>query len=162
VSRVREFLFVPRVPLWRYCLLAFPAALIPSLVSVSVAFGIFSILGANLAAIAAPDRSATAGEVFGAVVFAPIVETLLLAALLRALSALITQTLLIALASAVVWGCLHALFGFLWFFGTAWSFFIFSCGYIAWRRISFRHAFIAAAVPHALINSTALLSLLLL
>jgi hypothetical protein len=45
----------------------------------------------------------------------------------------------------------------MWFFGTAWSFYVFSRGYLAWQPVSYKHALGAAAVPHALVNSSALL-----
>ena len=44
-----------------------------------------------------------------------------------------------------------------WFFGTVWSFYVFSLGYLAWRPVSYKHALGAAAVPHALVNASALL-----
>jgi len=153
------FLLSPPRPLWRYCLLAFPVALLPSAILSALAQAAVGWLGIDASTLSAPDREATLGEVFGALVFAPIVETLILGFVLRALSAASSRTFLIAAASGIAWGCLHALFGFLWFFGPAWSFFVFSCGYLAWRKHSFRQAFIAAAVPHALINATVMLTI---
>jgi hypothetical protein len=38
-----------------------------------------------------------------------------------------------------------------------WSFHVFSPGYLAWRPVSYKHALGAAAVPHAPVNSSALL-----
>lgn len=96
---------------------------------------------------------------FGAVVFAPVFETFMLAGLLGVLLSTSLRPTACAAISAVLWGGFHGLFGALWFFGTAWSFFVFSCGYISWRRASFRHGFLAAAVPHALVNSIAILLL---
>ena len=61
---------------------------------------------------------------------------------------------IVAGISAICWGLLHGLKAPLWFFGTAFSFFVFSCAYLWWRQVSFRHAFAAAALPHALINAT--------
>jgi hypothetical protein len=49
---------------------------------------------------------------------------------------------------------LHALLDPLWFFGTVWSFFVMSCAFLGWRKCSYRRAFIAASVPHVLINLT--------
>jgi len=128
----------------------------------SLVYGVCTVLGVDAAALAAPNRPINASEILGAVLFAPIAETLCLAAGVTVLSAFISRVALVAIASAVAWGCLHAVFGVLWFFGTAWSFFVFTCGYIAWRRLSFGHAFLAAAVPHALINSATFLLLAIL
>ena len=134
----RKFLFTPSFPLWRYCLLAWPIALVPSVALVAGAYSLLALAGANMAELGPPERSTTLAAVLGTVVFAPVVETLALAALLRLLSSLSENATLVAAASAVVWGCLHALFGALWFFGTVWSFFVFSCAYLAWRKASFR------------------------
>ena len=72
------------------------------------------------------------------------------------LSEHIERKFVVAGVSALLWACLHGLFTLLWFFGVAWSFFVFSCAFIAWRKHSFRHGFIAAWVPHALNNMTGL------
>ena len=90
---------------------------------------------------------------------APILETALLALGLKAIALLSPNRFFDALVSAVLWGCIHAAFGLLWFFGTVWSFFVFSYAFLVWRPTSFRAAFAAAAVPHAAINAIALLSL---
>ena len=162
MQRLRAFLLAPQMPLWRYCLLAFPLALIPSAIFLALAQTLFAVSGVDTSAIGVTEKRLVLSEVLGATVFAPLIETLLLAVLLSMLSALTSRTALVVCASALAWGCLHAAFGFIWLFGTTWSFFIFSCGYLAWRKLSFRQAFLAAAVPHALINSTALLALALL
>jgi len=92
------------------------------------------------------------GSVFSAVVVAPVVETALLGLLVRGLLKLSSRPIFVATISALTWGALHGAFGLLWFFGTVWSFFVFSCAYIGWRERSSREAFIAAAAPHALVN----------
>jgi len=61
----------------------------------------------------------------------------------------------VATLSALVWGCLHGLADPLFFgkfFGTVWNFFVYSCAYLAWRKVSFAHAYVATATPHALHN----------
>ncbi len=153
---LRKFLFEPSSPLWKYVLLAFPLALAGSCALFAAALTLLHIAGINAQALMPPDQAATASEVFGAVVFAPIVETFLLAGAVKLLSVCTTRAAYIATWSAIGWGLLHSLFGALWFFGTAWSFFVFTCAYLAWRKVSFGHAFAAAAFPHALINATAM------
>jgi hypothetical protein len=111
--------------------------------------------------MAAPEREATFGTFFGAVIFAPIVETFLLTVGIRIIKSFSSSVVRIGIASAVVWGCLHALFGFMWFFGVVWSFFVWSCGYMAWQSVSERHAFAAAAIPHASLNAIMMLILFL-
>lgn len=136
-----------------------PLALVPSATFYTLARLAAKAVGLDVADHSAPALEASLADAFGSVVLAPVVETLLLAALLRVLSSTSLRPETSAGVSAVLWGTFHGLFGALWFFGTAWSFFVFSCGYIAWRRPSFGHAFLAAAVPHALVNSVVILLL---
>jgi membrane protease YdiL (CAAX protease family) len=157
---LRDFLFgAPVGPLWRYCLVALPVALIPSIALAVAAWWVLTLLEVDIASISPPHREITIGRFFGTVVFAPLIETLLLAGGLRALSLLTNKPFLIAATSAAVWGCGHALFGATWFFGTVWAFFTFSCGYLVWSKASFDKGFIAAAAPHALGNFLVLLFL---
>ena len=144
-------------PLWRYCLIAFPLALLPSFALLTGVVLAFLAVGVDISGLMRPAISATWSDFFGSVVFAPIVETLVLAVLLRVLFALTPRKILVVSASALLWGCLHASLGVLAFFGTAWSFFVFSCTFLVWRKKSFPDAFIAAAAPHALVNFTVII-----
>jgi hypothetical protein len=100
-----------------------------------------------------PVRVSISGFV-GAVVFSPVFETLLLAFVINILSNWIKPKLPVAGASALLWGAIHGLYAPIWFFGTFWSFFVFSCAFLAWKERSFGAAFVAAALPHALVNLT--------
>lgn len=140
-----------------HCLLAWPVALLPSAAFVGLAYGLAVALGVDTTAFAPPDREASFKDFFGAVVFAPLAETLLLGGLLWLLGRLSSQPLFIAAVSGVLWGGLHGAHGLLWFFGTFWSFFVLSCGYLAWRPLGFGRAFAAATLPHMLINLTAMM-----
>lgn len=139
-----------------HCLLAWPVALLPSLALLGLAYGLLELLGIDSTTFEPPDRQVTPGQVFSAVVFAPLVETLLLGAGLWLLTRLSRRPLFVAGASSVLWGCLHGASGLIWFAGTFWSFYIFSCSYLAWRPSSWWRAYVAAAAPHALINLTAM------
>ena len=153
IEAIRGFLFAPTLSLWKYVLLAFPLALV---VSVALFVSVLTALlaaGVNVQLLMPPTKGASMIDIIGTVVIAPTVETLLLIGGVRLLSSFLTQPGIIAASSAVTWGLFHGLFGLLWFFGTAWSFFVFTCGYLAWRRVSFGHAFAAAALPHVLINA---------
>ena len=146
------WLFQPFGPLWRYCLLAAPIALVPSILLSLAAAGVGHLAHVDLQRHVPPDVSITTFEFIGLVGFAPVAETLLLAGLINLLSSTRLSSLPIASISALAWGCAHATFGALWFLGTVLAFFVYSCAYIAWRKVSSRSAFAAAAVPHALIN----------
>jgi hypothetical protein len=141
------------MPLWRYCLLAFPLSVIPAMALLGIVYGGFALAGIDTSGWQPPNKHATLGQAFGSILFAPIIETLLLALGLKVLSAMTSRTALIVTASALAWGCLHAAQGFMWLFGPSWSFFVFSCAYLVWRKKSLGQAFLAAAIPHALQNS---------
>lgn len=118
-----------------------------------------SAFGLDSRSLLPPERIISLPEVLGTVVFAPLVETLLLAGTLKLVADFTQNPLRLAVCSALIWGVFHGLFGALWFFGTVWSFFVFSCAYLAWRKCSFSHAYFAAALPHMLINATAMAAL---
>jgi len=140
-----------------YCLIAWHLALVPSILLVVLAYAVFSGAGADVSAIQKPARDVAGRNVWMTVLVAPIVETLVLALGIRLIGLLTKHREAIAITSALAWGALHASFYPMWFFGTAWSFYVFSRGYLAWRPVSVKHALGAAAVPHALVNSSALL-----
>lgn len=140
-----------------YCLIAWHLALIPSILLVVVSYAVFSSAGVDVSAIQKPARDIAQRNVWMTVVVAPVIETAMLALGIRLIGLLTKNREAIAIASALAWGALHASFYPLWFFGTAWSFYVFSRGYLAWQPISVKHALGAAFIPHALVNSSALL-----
>ena len=154
LQSLRRFLLEPEIPLWQYALLAFPLALTVSALLFSAAYAFVIAIGVYSQSLMPPDRTVSLSELLGSVLFAPLVETLLLAGVLRLLTLCTQNPVRLAICSALIWGALHGFAGALWFFGTASSFFVYSCAYLAWRKISFAHAFVAAVLPHALINAT--------
>jgi len=140
-----------------YCLIAWPLALVPSIILAALAYAVISGAGADMAAVQRPMRDIAQRKLWIALLAAPIVETLLLALGLKLISLVTKRREAIAITSALAWGALHASFYPIWFFGTVWSFYVFSRGYLAWRPVSVKHALGAAAVPHALVNSSVLL-----
>jgi hypothetical protein len=140
-----------------FCLVAWHLALLPSIALVAVSYAIFSGAGADVGALQKPAREIAQRNVWMTALVAPLIETLVLALGIRLISLLTKHREAIAIVSALAWGGLHASFYPMWFFGTAWSFYVFSRGYLAWQPVSVKHALGAAAVPHALVNSSALL-----
>ena len=143
-------------PLWRYCLFAFPVALLPSIVLLWLARTALTAIGIDTELIAEPDQGFSWRGAFAAVAIGPFIETLFLAALLGILNRLSSNLVFVAMASALAWGCLHAAFGPMWFFGTVWSFFVFSVANLQWRQESFLKGLVAAGIPHSLVNATAM------
>jgi hypothetical protein len=139
------------------CLFAWHVALIGSLLLVILAHTIFAGAGADVSALQKPPLELKPRNLWMAVLLAPLIETVVLGLVLRALEYLPVHRQWLAVISALAWGGAHAWFHPLWFFGTVWSFYVFSRGWLAWRAVSYKHAFGAAALPHALVNSSALL-----
>ena len=141
----------------RYCLITWHLALIPSILLVLAAHAIFTGAGADVGAMRRPPLDIERRNVLIALALAPVIETLVLAAGLHLLSLATRHRVALAAISALAWSLLHGSFHFMWFFGTVWSFYVFSRAYLAWRPVSYKHALGAAAIPHALVNASALL-----
>jgi hypothetical protein len=140
-----------------YCVVAWHVALIPTILILLAAHAVFSAAGADVDALQKPAREIAQRSVWITLLVAPLVETAVLALLVTGLARFIRNPNVVAAISALAWGGLHATFYPMWFFGVVWSFFVFSRGYLAWRPVSYKHAFGAAAVPHALVNASAML-----
>ena len=98
---LRAFLSVPSPPLWRFCLLAFPLALIPS---VALVTGVKVLLGAihvNIAPLPLRGIPITPWTVFAMVILSPVTETFLLAGGIYILSRLVPHKPIVAFASAI-------------------------------------------------------------
>ena len=151
------FPFDGRGSFLEYCLIAWHFALIPSIALAALAYLFFSSAGADVSALQKPARDILTRNVWMTVLVAPAIETLVLACGIWLIGRVTRRRQVIAVTSALAWGGLHAWFHPLWFFGVVWSFYVFSLGYLAWRPVSYKHALGAAAVPHALVNASALL-----
>ena len=84
-------------------------------------------------------------------VFAPIVESLIMAAVLELLLRIVPPRWAIAL-SAIGWGVAHSLQAPTWGLVIWWPFLIFSALYVTWRQRSKLGAIGIAAAVHALNN----------
>lgn len=108
-------------------------------------------------------RRMPAGEMLLAVlVFAPVVETLLLALTLFILRRFIRRPLGQAAAAAGIWGLLHLSNGPMSPLIIAWPFFVFSVAYQAWRPRGWLRAFTVVTAIHFLQNLLPALLLLVL
>ena len=85
------------------------------------------------------------------VVFAPVVETLIMAGFLSLLLRFMPPTAAILL-SAVGWGVAHSLQALGWGLVIWWPFLIFSTLYVVWRQRGFWAGVAVAATTHALQN----------
>ena len=147
----------PTGSLFLDCIVAWNVALFGSILLVLAAHAVFSSAGADVSALQKPPVELQPRNVWMAALAAPLIETAVLGLLLRLLQFASRRRQLLAVLSALSWGGAHAWFHPLWFFGTVWSFYVFSRGWLAWQPVSYKHAFGAAALPHALVTSSALL-----
>jgi hypothetical protein len=138
------------------CIVAWTVALIGSVLIVIVVHSLFSSAGVDVSSIQKPPVDLKPRNYWMAALAAPLIETVALGVFLRLLQFTTKRRQLLAVLSALAWGGAHAWFHPLWFFGTVWSFYVFSRGWLAWQPVSYKHAFGAAALPHALVNSSAL------
>ena len=83
--------------------------------------------------------------------FAPLVETLVMAIVLTVLARFLTPTLAV-FASAALWGVAHSLQAAAWGLVIWWPFVIFSTLYMVWRERSVAAGIGVAAATHALQN----------
>ena len=137
--------------------LIFPIAIVPSIILCAIVDYVAKINGMNVKELWPPSQSFSFLQLLNMVVASPLIETFLLGALIRFLAKFLSNNYAIAAISALSWGLLHALLAPLWFFGTVWSFFVFSLMYLKWLTRSSRDAFKAAAAAHVLVNLCAIL-----
>ena len=138
------FLLEPRQPA-RTILLAWPLVSIPALAL--AAFFSWLIPGAPTPVFEGDPKLVF----FMVEVFAPIVESLIMAAVLELLLRIVPPKWAIAL-SAIGWGIAHSLQAPTWGLVIWWPFLIFSTLYVTWRQRSKLGAIGIAAAVHALNN----------
>ena len=161
MNRMARFLFDTNTPMWRYSLVTFVLVILPSIAIMALLIASFHLAHIDVTRFTPPQTSTSVAGFFGTVFFAPIVETYILAVLITILSSFIQNKFHVAIVSGLLWGIGHAAFGLLWFFAPAWIFFVLTCSYMAWREKSFKHAYFAAFIPHALNNATAVIAVYL-
>ena len=102
--------------------------------------------------LAKPDFALSGISAFALLVlFAPLVETLIMAAGLSILARFLSPTLAV-LTSAALWGIAHSLQATVWGLVIWWPFVIFSTLYMVWRERSVSAAIAVATATHALQN----------
>ena len=83
--------------------------------------------------------------------FAPIVETLIMAAVLSLLLLVVTPTMAV-IASSIGWGIAHSMIAPAWGLVIWWPFLVFSTLFVTWRQRSLLAALAIPAGVHALHN----------
>jgi membrane protease YdiL (CAAX protease family) len=138
-------LFVPERP-FTYVLLAWALAVIPSLLLSALVTSMVPGQGPQI-----PEMSA-GFMLFMLVLFAPVIETLIMGAVLLVLDRLF-GFLPAVLLSAIGWGIAHSLQAPAWGLVIWWPFLIFSLCFLVWKQRSMALAFAVPVAVHALQNS---------
>ena len=136
----------------RYVLRLWLLALLPSL--------LLSGLVSLLAPQAEAPELATEGSVALVliVVVAPLLETLIMGALLLGLNRLLGARLAVV-ASALLWAIAHSLSAPIWGLVVWWPFLLFSVAFLTWRQAGLLTATAIVTVTHALQNGVGMLLL---
>ncbi len=147
--RIYDFFFSTNMPMRRYIIRSGIVSLVPSMI-------IAAILGTTglMTEENAPelDMGNPVISFIGIVIAAPVIETLFMAAGLWLLSFITQRPLRLAAINAILWAILHSLASPFWGLGIVWPFFVFSCGYLAWRRKAWWRGIFVAICIHAFQN----------
>ena len=139
-----DFLHEPVRPA-RAILLSWPLVSLPAL-------GLAALFAALFPAAPTPQFPGDPGVVFFLVtLLAPVVETLIMAAVLELLLRIVPTGWAVAL-SALGWGIAHSLQAPTWGLVIWWPFLIFSLLYVTWRKRSVAGAIGIVSAVHALNN----------
>jgi membrane protease YdiL (CAAX protease family) len=152
VSWLPRALMQPRRPL-RVLLIAWATALIPSVLIGAAVGGLLPDLPQPKLTVGTPLTFALA------VIISPILETLIMAAVLRLLLIALPPTAAVAV-SAIAWGIAHSLAAPAWGLVIWWPFLVFSVLFVTWRERSLAAALAMPAATHALHNLLPALALL--
>jgi hypothetical protein len=104
--------------------------------------------GASAELIAAPPMR----WIWGMLFLSPWVETLLMWPIIRIIKEVTRNSFRIAIASALIWGCIHSSVAIAWGLAVFWPFFVFSVCFLEWEKKSEGKAIVATALVHACQN----------
>lgn len=139
---------------WASVVVGYLVAFVPS---IAIAAGVSVLLpGAEQPKFG----SASLAQFFLITAFAPLLETLIMGAVLSLLLRIVSPTAAVLL-SAAGWGLAHSAMAPAWGLVIWWPFLVFSILFVAWRQRSWTAAFAVAAATHALQNLGPGLALLL-
>lgn len=93
------------------------------------------------------------GGFFAVAIMGPIVETAILSVFLLILFKSKLTPYQCCILSAFLWGTLHGAIAPVKFLTASWTFFIFSISFWLWKKNGYTQSFLAAALPHIILNS---------
>lgn len=108
------------------------------------------------------DIQLTFSDIMGYVIIAPLVETLIIALIVKLNKPMRFSIVAFCFIPAILSAILHALIAPISLLGIMFSFYIFSYSYMSWQKTGNKHkAYWASCLPHMLHNSYVLLLVLL-
>ena len=154
ISKIFNPVSLDRESLIRFCFQAFLVTTIGAIFVTAFTQGLMQAIGVkNTRLTTGVFDGFNIKDFLGMVIFAPVVETLILGLFIQIVSFFSIDRIIICCVSAMVAAIFHAnTNGIYHFFGPLILFFSFSYSFILWRVHSYRFAYIAACVPHMLNN----------
>lgn len=134
-------------PLATYCLKAWVVAVVPYLGVCAVLPVVARALGAAESWYQPPRREATGAEFIDSVVLGPMIETVLLACVAKAVGILVRRKAVVAGVTAASLAGLHGFVSPGWGLSVLWPFYVLASAYLVW--VPRRRGFLAAWAPHA-------------
>jgi hypothetical protein len=154
------FIKLRRLSIIPYCLICGSIALLGSLLITGTTIMLGLDLESHIGEYGA-DINLTLNQVLGVGVVWPVIETAILTTFLHVLFKSKLTEHQCCIVSALLWGVLHGLLVPMKFLTASWTFYIFSISFWLWKKRGYKKAFIAAALPHIILNSAALVLMFL-
>ena len=155
-----KFLTDPEQGVFKYLVKSYLLAFIPVQV-LALFISFMNIDGSNSDDYLLDQSEQILEIVAGFVFIAPIIETILMALFITAISLIIKNVYTVSFITALIAGLIHSLFIPFWGIHTFWPFFIFSMAFLTWRRISFIKGFLMANAIHLLYNIVPTIAIIL-
>lgn len=146
-----SFWFDIRVPLRKYVVRMWLIGFVPSIV-IALLLSATGALTSQSGPDFGSDKAPAVAVFIGVVVVGPFVETLLMGVVLKLLSFITRRRYALAVISCLLWAGVHSLASPLWGVAVFWPFFVFSCSYLAWRRVSWWRAVWVTSLIHMFQN----------
>ncbi|BCO26312.1 hypothetical protein MIZ03_1192 [Rhodoferax lithotrophicus] len=147
-----------RKSLIRFCFQAFLVTTIGAIIVVAFTHGLMLAIGIKDTRLPTDTyKGFNVKDFLGVVIFAPVVETLILGLFIKIASFFSNEKIIVCCVIAVVAAIFHGMNGIYTFFGPMILFFSFSYSFILWRTHSYKYAYISACVPHILNNLSSFL-----
>ena len=155
-----KFLTDPEQGFFKYLVKSYLLAFIPVQV-LALFISFMNIDGSNSDDYLLDQSEQILEIVAGFVFIAPIIETILMALFITAISLIIKNVYTVSFITALIAGLIHSLFIPFWGIHTFWPFFIFSMAFLTWRKISFIKGFLMANAIHLLYNIVPTIAIIL-